>query len=27
VVVFLLGEQARWLCGQTLVADGGFSLL
>lgn len=27
VVTFLLSPAARWICGQTLVADGGFSLL
>lgn len=27
VVTFLLSPAARWICGQTLIADGGFSLL
>jgi enoyl-[acyl-carrier protein] reductase III len=26
VVLFLLGNRARWIYGQTLIADGGFSL-
>jgi len=25
VIAFLLSEQARWITGTTLVADGGFS--
>ncbi len=27
VVAFLCTEAARWICGQTIVVDGGFSLL
>lgn len=27
IVSFLLGEEARWIRGQVIVADGGFSLL
>lgn len=27
VVAFLCSEESGWICGQTLVADGGFSLL
>lgn len=27
VVAFLCSEEARWICGQTIVADGGYSLL
>lgn len=27
VTTFLLSPAARWICGQTIVADGGFSLL
>lgn len=27
VVTFLCTEGARWICGQTLIVDGGFSLL
>jgi NAD(P)-dependent dehydrogenase (short-subunit alcohol dehydrogenase family) len=26
VVLFLMSPKARWVCGQTVVADGGFSL-
>ncbi|HUE30420.1 MAG TPA: SDR family oxidoreductase [Verrucomicrobiae bacterium] len=26
VVLFLCSERARWICGQTIIADGGFSL-
>jgi len=27
VVAFLCSHDARWICGQTLIVDGGFSLL
>jgi 3-oxoacyl-[acyl-carrier protein] reductase/7-alpha-hydroxysteroid dehydrogenase len=27
VVGFLCTDDARWICGQTLIVDGGFSLL
>lgn len=27
VIMFLTGPSARWICGQTIVADGGYSLL
>jgi enoyl-[acyl-carrier protein] reductase III len=27
VVMFLISPSARWICGQTIVVDGGFSLL
>jgi enoyl-[acyl-carrier protein] reductase III len=27
VIMFLVGPSARWICGQTILADGGYSLL
>ncbi len=27
VVTLLCRPEARWICGQTIIADGGFSLL
>lgn len=27
IIAFLLSEDANWICGQTIIADGGFSLI